>query len=377
MTNVFDYLMWRGDLSLPASPFNDVDALILSALSYIRFDGIVEESMEKRISIGEMAERFLSRPQMEWKLRISEDEKLLRALQNSQRFQSMELCGYVDKRDLRTEKQFSAMTVLTEDGNVFAVFRGTDYSLVGWKENFNMCFMDDVPAQKDAAAYLAAVADAFPERALRVGGHSKGGNLAVYGAAMCPEDVQERIGVVYNFDGPGFRQPVLERTGYLNILPRLRTFLPQFSVVGMLLEQKGENIVIHSNEHGIMQHELYSWEVLGADFVRLESLEEKSWFLDSTMTLWLEGVSEEQREFFVETVYKAISTAHKDGEEEILVSPRIVFNALQALIGEDEATKRKMGDSMKLLLQAAKQTAAEYASLPGMGIGERRNQNEK
>ena len=366
MTNLFDYLTWRGDLPLTASPFCDVDAFILATLSYVFFDGMVAEGMEETISIGEMTEKFFARPRTEWKLRIPEDEKLLQALQESERFRTMELCGYVNKLDIQTEKQFAALTVLPGDGTIFSVFRGTDYSLIGWKENFNMCFMDDVPAQQDAAAYLTSVAQAFPAGMLRVGGHSKGGNLAVYGAAMCPKEVQARIGVVYNFDGPGFRQTILEREGYQNILTRLRNFLPQFSVVGMLLEQMGENIIIRSSENGILQHEPYSWEVLGADFVRLEGLEEKSCFLDSTMTLWLEGVSEEQREFFVETVYKAMSAAHGEGED-ILVSPKVVLGALQAFLGEDEETKRKMGDSVKRLLQAARQTAAEYASLPGMG----------
>ena len=368
MANMFDYLTWRGDLSLSQSPFQDVDSLILSTMSYIFFDGIVAESLEERITIGEMAEQFLSRPQTEWKLRIPEDERLLRALKESDRFNNMELCGYVNKLDFQTEKQFAALTVLLGDGTVLVVYRGTDYSLVGWKENFNMCFMDDVPAQLDAVAYLIRVAEAFPHMNLRVCGHSKGGNLAVYGAAMCPKEVQERICVIYNHDGPGFRETMLVREGYQNILPRMKTFLPQFSVVGMLLEQKGERIVIRSNEKGIMQHEPYSWEMIGADFVKQKELTEKSYFLDSTVTRWMEGLTEEQRESFIDTIYAAVAAAPVDHFGEAAVSPKMIISTLQILHAEDEGTKI-ISSGFRMLFDAARKTADEFANRSGMDEG--------
>ena len=376
MANMFDYLAWRGDLSLSQSPFLDVDSLILSTMSYIFFDGIVSESLEERITIREMVERFLSRPQTEWKLRVPEDEKLLRALKESERFSNMELCGYVNKLDFQTEKQFAALTVLLGDGTIFVVYRGTDYSLVGWKENFNMCFMDDVPAQLDAVAYLVKAAEAFPTLSLRVSGHSKGGNLAVYGASMCPHQVQERIIAVYNHDGPGFRETVLEREGYQRILPRMKTFLPQFSVVGMLLEQKGESIVIRSNEYGIMQHEPYSWEVMGADFIKQTDLTEKSYFLDQTVSLWMNGLTEEQRELFIDTIYEAVAAAPVDAFGEAALTPRMVISTLQMIRAEDEGTKI-ISSGIRMLVDAARKTADEFAGRSRTDEGERRNQNEK
>ena len=371
MANMFDYLTWRGDLSLSQSPFQDVDSLILSTMSYIFFDGVVAESMEERITIGEMTERFLIRPRAEWKLRVPEDEKLLHALKESDRFCNMELCGYVNKLDFQTEKQFAALTILPGDGTAFVVYRGTDYSLVGWKENFNMCFMDDVPAQLDAAAYLTRAAAAFPDLELRVSGHSKGGNLAVYAAAMCPKEVQDRIRVVYNHDGPGFRQTMLAREGYQNILPRIKTFLPQFSVVGMLLEQQGDGIVIRSSESGIMQHEPYSWEMTGADFVKQNRLTQRSYFLDHTVSRWMDGLTEKQREHFIDAVYEAVATTPVDGFGETTISPKMIISTLQALHAEDEGTKI-ISSSFRMLLDAARKTADEYRSK--LDEGERRNQ---
>ena len=371
MANMFDYLTWRGDLSLSQSPFQDVDAFILSTMSYIFLDGVAAENMEETITISEMAERFLARPQAEWKLRVPEDEKLLRALQESERFMHMELCGYVNKLDFQSEKQFAALTILPGDGTVLVVYRGTDYSLVGWKENFNMCFMDDVPAQLDAAEYLTRAAAAFPEGELRVSGHSKGGNLAVYAAAMCPKEVQERIRVVYNYDGPGFRDTMLEREGYQNILPRMKTFLPQFSVVGLLLEQKGDSIVIYSNEKGILQHEPYSWQIQGADFVKQEKLMEQSYFLDQTVTRWMTGLTEQQREQFIDLVYEAVAAAPVDDFGEAVFTPRMVITTLQTLHAEDEETKI-ISSGIRMLFDAAKKTADAFAGRSVMDDGERR-----
>ncbi|MBQ5708774.1 MAG: DUF2974 domain-containing protein, partial [Anaerotignum sp.] len=226
----------------------------------------------------------------------------------------------------------------------------------------------DVPAQMDAVAYLIHAAEAFPHNKLRVSGHSKGGNLAVYGAAMCPKEVQERICVVYNHDGPGFRETMLGREGYQNILPRMKTFLPQFSVVGMLLEQKGERIVIRSNEKGIMQHEPYSWEMIGADFVKEKDLTEKSYFLDSTVTRWMEGLTEEQRESFIDTIYAAVAAAPVDHFGEAAVSPKMIISTLQILHAEDEGTKI-ISSGFRMLFDAARKTADEFANRSGMDEG--------
>lgn len=376
MANLFDYLTWRGDLTLAQSPFGDVDALILSTLSYIFFDDIVPESMTETISVKEACEAFLSRPRENWKIRDAEDERLLRELPQSPRFAGMRLCGYVNKLDFAAQKQFSALTVLLGDETVFVAYRGTDHSLVGWKEDFNMSFMDAVPAQLEAESYLRQAAARFSLR-LRLGGHSKGGNLAVYAAAMCPKEIQARILSVYNHDGPGFREKMLRREGYRAILPRVHTFLPQSSVIGMLLEHEEAYMVVQSGESGFMQHDPYSWEVLGPGFVRLESLTEQSRFLDKTVKLWLDGLNEEQRECFVDTVYAVVTMAPVDAFGEAAVSPKVVLDALTAMKEEDEETRKFMLDSVKLLLQAAKTTLAEYASLPRMGKWERGNQNEK
>ena len=373
MANMFDYLTWRGDLTLSQSPFQDVDSLILSTLAYVFFDGILSESLEETVTIAQAAELYFARPQEVWKSRVEEDWELLKHLAESERFSKMELCGYVNKLDFAAEKQFSALTILTGDGMAFVAYRGTDSSSVGWKEDFNMSFMDMVPSQQEAGIYLCRAAEHFKGK-LRVGGHSKGGNLAVFAAAMCPEKVQERIVAVYNHDGPGFREGMLQREGYRAILPRVQTFVPQSSVIGMLLEHEEEYVIIRSSQKGIMQHDPYSWEILGKDFVRLEALTEKSRLLDRTVKAWLNDLPEEQREKFVDTVYEGISILPVDAFGEIQISPKIALQALRTWGDEEEETKKIIGDSLKLLLQAAIETAREYTTLPKLGNWERRNE---
>ena len=271
MTNILDYLRWRGDLSFEQDALNDVDGLILCRLAYLPFEEVVTEDfaalpqtlaeacarVQKRVESGEAA------------VRIKNDLPLMEAVQRAQRFSGMRLCGYVNRRDSAQEKQFSAVTFLLSDG-IFVAFRGTDGTLVGWKEDFNMSFTA-VPAQKDAVAYLEAAAQAYGG-AIRLGGHSKGGNLAVYAAAFCTAPVQARIESVRSNDGPGFTADVLAAPGYDAIAARAHTYVPQSSVVGMLLQHEEAFTVVHSTYTGLAQHDVFSWEVEGKHFLTVQSV---------------------------------------------------------------------------------------------------------
>ena len=199
MANILDYIDWRGDLTFNQSSFNDIDNLILSRISYLPFDGIIDEM--ETITVREAHERFKKLDLKNVKILQEEDLDLFPSVAQSTRFGNLFLKNYINKRDLQEEKQFSAITIILPDGTMYIAYRGTDNTLVGWKEDFNMSFMKSVPAQADAVDYLNNVAAQTSGR-LRVGGHSKGGNLAVYAAAFCNQDVQDRIIEVYNNDGP-------------------------------------------------------------------------------------------------------------------------------------------------------------------------------
>ena len=304
MSNIFNYIDWRGDLSFIIDGFNEIDNLILSRLSYFPLDNLIKEKEE--ISIEEAYKRY-NKSEKSGRILIKEDINLFAKLSRSERFSKIKLSEFVNKLDAKQEKQFSAITIILPDNSIYIAYRGTDNTVIGWKEDFNMCFSELVPSQVDAKEYLEIIADKYKKQKIRIGGHSKGGNLAVYAATFCKDKVQKRITNVYNNDGPGFCDKVVESEQYLKILDKVHTYIPQTSIIGRLLNHKEETTILKSTQTGIMQHDLYSWQVLGKKFVHSE-ITNSSEFIDNTVTNWLKEVDATQREVFVDTFFEILNT---------------------------------------------------------------------
>lgn len=307
MTNLFDYLEWRGDLTFAQDPFHIVDNLILSCMAYVVLDGIVDGfDSSTTITVAEAANQFVKLLDSEKRLRDERDMELFIAMANSKRFGTLELLYYVAQTDRRIEKQFAAITVKLGTRIHYVAYRGTDCSVVGWKEDFNMTFCSGVPAQLEAVDYLRQVA-VRTDGILYIGGHSKGGNLAVYAASFVGVSVQKRIEAIYNNDGPGFLEDVIHSTGYQAIYARIQTLIPQTSLFGMMLEHAEPFTIVKSTERFVMQHDPYSWCVMGRTFLLLEEVTSSGRFLDATIRNWLAEISVEQREQFVDTIYKILA----------------------------------------------------------------------
>lgn len=349
MANVFDYLAWRGDLPFSAAPFNAVDSLILSRLSYLPFDGVVPAAFTGAIRLYEAAAMMQSE---ELSYRLAEDERLLAALAASRRFQSAWLCGFVNLLNPMEEKQFSAVCIRPEGELPYAAFRGTDGTLVGWKEDFNMASSSAVPSQLEAVSYLNEAAGSFTGR-LRTGGHSKGGNLAVYAAAFCHPSVQARVEAVYNHDGPGFLEETTERPEFGRIRDRVHTFVPQSSVVGILLEHGERTTVVHSTNTFLLQHDLYSWETAANGLVEAETRTGSSRYIDATIRSWLTSMPREDRDRFVDGLYTALKAAGAETVQD-LRSPRMAVAVLREVRQMDEPTRAVVREGMALLTGAAK-----------------------
>lgn len=346
MTNILDYIKWRGDLLMEKVPFCDVDALILSQLSYTRLTGIVSEAFDGEPMTIEAAGRIvLAEPE---RLKQDEDDDLWQLVMESERFRDLTLTGHIDRFDIETEKQFSALTVLLPENKAAVVYRGTDLTIVGWKEDFNMSFADYVPAQEEAVAYMNAAAESLPDREFYLCGHSKGGNLAVYGGAFCQTEIQGRILQIRNFDGPGFSQENIEKPGMETILPKTRTFLPQSSVVGMLLEHEEEFTVIHSKSIGLMQHDLYTWEIMGAGFVVEEETTDSSQFIDKALKQWLQDMPKDKREGFVETVFSILDDCDAVTLKE-LFSRKNALTVMKNLTGMEAEERDMIQEGMQIL----------------------------
>ena len=305
MENLFDYLGRTASVSFAEQSFNDVDALALARLSYAPFDGIVGEGFQNQTSLEDACARLLADPAVEQKLLLEQDRRFLSLLQSSRRFGKLWISGYQKQTDETTDKQFAALCIQLLDGCYYLSFRGTDDTLSGWKENFDMSFLMAVPAQLAAAEYVAQASRNL-SGSLWLGGHSKGGNLAVYGAAFCPPQVQTSIGKVWNFDGPGFRKSVVEQQGYQSVVDRVETFVPQSSVVGMLLEHEEDYTIVRSSQKGLLQHDPYTWGIKENRFVTLKTTTQTSKLVDETIKDWLAQLSCAQREEFIEALFTVI-----------------------------------------------------------------------
>ena len=355
MASLFDYLNWRGDLSFRAVPISPVDALIFSTLSYIDFAGIVPENMQNPIPLHVAADAFLSLADAQDRVRVKSDLQLLRAVADAPRFQNTRLAYYRSKLITEEETQFAALTFLPEDGTAFIAFRGTDYSLVGWKEDFNMSFQDTVPAQREAAAYVTELAKQLP-MVLRLGGHSKGGNLAVYAGAKVSANIQDQILEIYNLDGPGFTEAMMNDLGYLHIVPKIKTYIPEGSIIGMLLEQKDPYRAIKSRQLGLLQHEPYSWEIQAGDFEYAEEVSGINRFTDKAITNWIKDMTPKQREAFVEAFYQMLSAGGASSVGELLHPKNIV--AFVKALNTNEESRKLLTEEMVDFFKIA------YASLP-------------
>lgn len=353
MANLLDYIAWRGDLKLQQIPQNEVDCLIFSWLSYIAFDGIVSEDFNTTISLRDAATQFLKKK----KARSENDRELLKVVSQSARFSKLQLCGYVNHINLAQEKQFAALCIRLEDGTCFISYRGTDNTLVGWKEDFNMSFMSPVPAQQEAVAYLQKAAERLPG-ALLLGGHSKGGNLAVFAGAFCGPKIQNRIMQVYNNDGPGFLSSVLQREGYQRISPKIKTFIPQTSVIGLLLEHEEPHVVVHSTQVGIMQHDLHSWEVMRNHFIYLETTDKQSKFVDMTLKNWVSQMQPAQRERLVDILFDVLESTKVKTVAELSSkwsqNAKIILKSIQDIENDD---KKELLQILGMLFKSIKQAA--------------------
>jgi len=307
MPNILDYLDWRGDLEFQRDPLNEVDNLVFSVLSYMDFAGAVPTTEEaSSVSLADAAETLKQMPEQITapitSTFFSRLPVLLEKCAGSARYRDVRLSHYVNRVSFDEAEQFSALVFSTDDTTHFVAFSGTDDTLVGWKEDLEMSFRDVVPAQRSAVEYLELVMSHLPG-VFYLGGHSKGGNLAVFAGANISSEMQPSILLMYNNDGPGFQRAVIESPGYQRVANKILTFLPKSSVVGMLLNQSGHYHVVDSDETGFMQHNAFSWEVIGRTFVYQEGLSTASLKFNSALREWLDTVSLEEREDFVTVLF--------------------------------------------------------------------------
>lgn len=352
MSNVCEYVKWRGDLTLKQSKFNEIDALILTRLSYFPFDQLIQPNEEA--TVEELSKRFEKADKSTMKILWKDDNELFPLMGKSERFGKMSVTQYVNKINAEQEKQFSATTVILPDNTIFVTYRGTDATIVGWKEDFNMCFKSHIASQKDAVEYLNMVSKKY-KRLIRIGGHSKGGNLAVYAAMFTNSKVKKRIINIYNNDGPGFDDEIIKTKEYKEILPKVHTYIPQSSVIGRLLNHEEKYTVVQSIQKGIMQHDLYSWQLEGKEFICLEKVTNGSEIFDKTLKEWLINITPEQRGIVIDTAFDILNTTEVEYFSELkknwFLNIRLMLGRYKNL---DDESKKVISEIVQKLVSTVK-----------------------
>ena len=278
---------------------------------------------------------------------------MLRKMADSRRFGDMKLNCFVDHLDVGKGEQFAALAVETGDRTLYLSFRGTDDTLAGWKEDFELACMPEVPAQKKALDYVRDVARQFPRKKLRLGGHSKGGNLAVYAGVFCPESVQRRIIAVWSNDGPGFHTDLLDLPEHQRVAERIYSIVPKSSVVGMLLEHEEDYTVVDSDQLGFMQHDGFSWQVMGNHFVTLRQVTRQAHLSDQELRKWVHGLSVEQREAFVSAMFDVLTASGAvtltDLKDDSFKAVGAIIKAMKDL---DKETRDGLWDFLAILFKS-------------------------
>ena len=356
MANMMDYLDWRGDLPFTASPFNEVDNLILANLSYVNFDGIVPEEGKGEVAIEQAAMHFFqihSPEELEAdKSFVRKAPTLLRGASTTRRFAGTKLRNYISRMDLEKSLQFSALEFVLPNGDSYISFRGTDDTLVGWKEDFYLsCTV--VPAQREAVAYLDRIIPPLWEQkgALYIGGHSKGGNLSEYASACARGDIQGRITRIFNNDGPGFDEGFLTQEGYQRIAPKITFLVPSYSIVGKLLDHGVEESVVQSTEKTVMAHDAFTWQVLGNRFVKVPKVDDICMVFNRSLDSWISALDEEGREGFIEDLFTVLeapgATTLTELQNDGMGSALAMAKSLEQV---EPATRRTILELLRILL---------------------------
>lgn len=332
--------------SFQALAFHDVDSLVLSQLCYYEFESLSDR--RRRLPLRELLRGNLDELTRRYKNPVPH-AAFLNAVADSPRFGDLVLSHFRLRARPEEEVQFCAMTFRGKD-LAFLAFRGTDNSMTGWKEDMNMSFADSVPAQKEAVRYLKTVAKSC-SLPLWLGGHSKGGNLAVYASLFCGEPIQERIRAVFNHDGPGFRPAVLEHPAYGRMLGKLHKSMPNFSVFGMILSQREPVKVVRSDRTLLMQHDPLSWQIAGTEFETLPDLSPWSKKIGVVINRWMARYSDADRRRFVDTLFFLLAENGYTDSEAVLADwkncTRTLYTSGQKL---DPDTRRFMRNTVGSLI---------------------------
>ena len=343
-TNILDYILWRGDLKMSEAHINKVDMAIFAELAMLDLRGVVDDIEDNHdgISIIDAKKKYFSKE-------LAKDNKLGLILPDSillmfkkiaytKRFSHLLLSDYLEFVSEEEETQVSALTIQIDENTYCVAFSGTDDTIIGWKEDFDMLYKYPIPSQNKSLKYLETVMNKYPHAKFYVCGHSKGGNMAIYSSLNVDGKMFKRINHIYNFDGPGFPKESIEDEKYLSRLHKVTTILPQSSTIGKLFEHREKIEIVKSLKNGLYQHDVFSWEVKGKDFVYEKELTEISKKVDAKIREIVESMTKDELKIFVQNSYKVLSYTQATNLRNLSERKRKILEGYMKLNKEEKKT---------------------------------------
>lgn len=338
MPNFIDYTKYYGDKSFEEVPFNDIDALILAELSYLNLSDVSDEFPNTIEKISKSYFYVVTNEKIKNKKNVYKyAHELFGYVKDAPRFKNIEMINY--SRIVDSKKQFGAITFKCKDW-IYISYEGTNEYMSGWREDFDLSNTFPVPSQKLAAEYLISEAKKYDK--IYVGGHSKGGNLAVAAALQADEKVREKIITVYDFDGPGFREKEFNSESFQKLIPKIKKYTPEVSVVGMILYSTPNYIVVKSNYKGILQHHAMSWQCFGSYFIPAKQSKNSIKF-NNSIKEFLKNNTEEELKEFVKAIFEVLQKSDINSTETVTIKKIIkCVNCVRELKTYDPKTKDKL-----------------------------------
>ena len=365
MANIHDYLYWRGDLSLDLVPLNELDGLVLTRFAYMPFE---ELTLGQNETVGSLCKKLKTLPAD--KFRLDGDARFVMLLNEADRFNQMPVSDFVKHNDNDAVVQFAAITLYLPDGSLYIAYCGTDSTLVGWKEDFYMSFMEDVPAQMEALDYALKILKRYPEKKFYLGGHSKGGNLAIYTAVNLPDDMKARLQHVSNYDGPGFPKSYIQSHDFGSVLDRIDTFIPQESMIGRIHEHAEGFQVVESDERGIQQHDIYSWLLGPTLLTLLDKADDASEITYRAIQNILQSTSPAQRKEYIDRIFDLLMSSDANTFSEVFKNlPKKIDEVVKTATAMTAADHKENSEMMSKMVHSFLDAALSYheEKLPDFG----------
>lgn len=356
--NLVQYLREFGDRSFRDVPFSEVDALVLSQLSYLKMESIVPGfGQHSGMTWTQMREHEKFEQLFVDPLYGKVHRILFELVSRSRRYARVRTTYFAEWFDEQKEVQFAAVTFVLGPTSFFVSYRGTDASLVGWKEDFNMGFMESVPAQRRALAYLKGVARYTENGRIVVGGHSKGGNLAIYAASKASKTIQKRIRRVYSFDGPGFHRGFYEKPGFIRIEPKYCKIVPAQSLVGFLLSNYRKYRVVESYGRSFEQHDPMHWKIKNGRFIYRKDVYRRANRRTTIFNAWVDSLNTEQIMLFIEVIYEILIASSIRTVVDLFRAPfHLLWGIYVNFHKMDKDRKKRFWEIIKKWFQAAART---------------------